>query len=266
MDRRVNRTRGGSFHINQIQRLVLPEEQLLKHCSSQPFNVQPSTKPSLILFDVNETLLDMDPVKKKINSLLGSKLGFRIWFGMLLQYSLVDNTTSEYHDFSTIGSAALDMAAMALDEKPDNDDKLKALSLMEKLPPYKDVEKGLKMLQTAGFRLAVLTNSSAATLRAQLEYASLGAYFEATVSVEAVKKFKPAPETYQLGAQTLGVAPGEVIMIAAHGWDIAGALKAGMQAGFIQRKGQSLYPLAPHPRFMGNDLIEVAEGIIKFHA
>ena len=225
--------------------------------------MQPATNPSLILFDVNETLLDMSPLQKKINSLLGSKLGFRIWFGMLLQYSLVDNTTSQYHDFATIGNAALDMAATALEEKPDNDDKVKALFVMEKLPAYKDVEKGLKKLQTAGFRLAVLTNSSAATLHAQLEYSGLGSYFEAALSVDAIRKYKPDPETYHWAAQTLQVAPAEVIMIAAHGWDIAGAVKAGMQAGFIQRKGQSLYPLAPKPQFAGNNLVEVAEGIIK---
>ena len=224
----------------------------------------PVTKPSLILFDVNETLLDMSPVKKKINNLLDNRLGFRIWFGMLLQYSLVDTLTSQYNDFTKIGYAALDMAAAALEENPDNDDKLKALSLMEKLPAYKDVEKGLKKLQTAGFRLAVLSNSSVATLHAQLAYSGLGSYFEAALSVDTIRKYKPAPETYQWAAQTLQVAPGEVIMVAAHGWDVAGALNAGMQAGFIQRKGQSLYPLAPAPQFAGNDLVEVAEVIVKF--
>lgn len=225
--------------------------------------MQSANKPSLILFDVNETLLDMSPVKKKVNSLLGSKLGFRIWFGMLLQYSLVDNLTSQYHDFSTIGYAALDMAAAALEEKPDDEDKLQALSAMEKLPAYKDVEKGLKKLQTAGFRLAVLTNSSASTLQAQLKYSGLGSYFEAALSVDTIKKYKPAQETYHWAAQMLHVVPDEVIMIAAHGWDIAGALKADMQAGFIQRKGQSLYSLAPNPWFAGSDLVEVAESIIK---
>ena len=85
------------------------------------------------------------------------------------------------------------------------------------------------------------------------------------MSVDGIKKYKPALETYQWAAQTLEVAPGEVIMVAAHGWDITGALKANMQAGFIQRKGQSLYPLAPHPQFTGNDFIEVAEGIVKFY-
>ena len=69
----------------------------------------------LILLDVNETLLNMSLLKKKINSLLDSSKGFRIWFGMLLQYSLVDNCcTKNYHGFAHIAGAILNIAAKAL--------------------------------------------------------------------------------------------------------------------------------------------------------
>ncbi len=84
-------------------------------------------KPSVILFDVNETLLDMSPLKEKVNKLLNSKRGFRIWFGMLLQYSLVDNCTGDYHDFSTIADATLDKAAKALETPMNAGQKQEAL-------------------------------------------------------------------------------------------------------------------------------------------
>ncbi len=93
----------------------------------------------IILFDVNETLLDMAPLKKKINSLLNSTKGFRIWFGMLLQYSLVDNCTNNYHDFSAIADAALDMAAKA---EIDQKEKKEALQTIKELSAYDDVPKG----------------------------------------------------------------------------------------------------------------------------
>jgi 2-haloacid dehalogenase len=51
-----------------------------------------NTKP-VIIFDVNETLLDMAPLKNNINSLLEEPQAFRIWFGMVLHYSLVENCT-----------------------------------------------------------------------------------------------------------------------------------------------------------------------------
>ncbi|MFN2459006.1 MAG: haloacid dehalogenase type II [Chitinophagaceae bacterium] len=225
--------------------------------------MQANKKPSVILFDVNETLMNMSPLKKKVNDILHSKRGFRIWFGMLLQYSLVDNCTGQYHDFSAIADATLDMAAQALQREIEEDEKKEALALMKKLSAYTDVEEGLKLLKQAGFRLATLTNSPMQTLSAQLDPTGLTKYFEATLSIDAVQKYKPAPETYQYAAQTLGVSTGDVIMVAAHGWDITGALQAGMQAAFIERKGQSLYPLASKPHFVCEDLVEFANAVIK---
>ena len=218
-------------------------------------------KPTVILFDVNETMLDMSPLKKKINNLLGSSQGFRIWFGMLLQYSLVDNCTNSYHDFVTIAGATLSMAADGLKKSITEMQKKEALATIKKLSAYPDVPKGLKALKENGFRLATLTNSPAATLSAQLKYAGLTKYFDTTLSIDTIKKYKPALETYEWAAEQLSVNTGEVMLVAAHGWDIAGALRAGLQAAFIQRKGQSLYTLSPSPQIVGKNLIEVVQKI-----
>ena len=221
-----------------------------------------ATKPTVILFDVNETLLDMTPLKKKINNLLGSSQGFRIWFGMLLQYSLVDNCTKSYHDFVTIAGAALSMAADGLKKSITEMQKKEALATIKQLSAYPDVPKGLKILKEKGFRLATLTNSPAATLSAQLKYASLTEYFEQTLSIDTIKKYKPALETYKWATEQLSVNTAEVMLVAAHGWDIAGALQAGLQAAFIERKGQSLYALSPSPQIVGKNLLEVVQKIL----
>lgn len=84
-------------------------------------------QPSVILFDVNETLLNMIPLKKKINNLLDSGKGFSIWFGMLLQYSLVDNCIHQYHDFPSIADASSEMAAKSLEKTLDEKEKKAAL-------------------------------------------------------------------------------------------------------------------------------------------
>ena len=220
-----------------------------------------TTKPTVILFDVNETLLDMTPLKKKINNLLGSSLGFRIWFGMLLQYSLVDNCTNSYHDFVAIAGATLSMAADGLKKSITEMQKKEAVATIKQLSAYPDVPKGLKALKEKGFRLATLTNSPAATLKAQLKFAGLTEYFEQTLSIDRIKKYKPALETYKWAAEQLSVNTAEVMLVAAHGWDIAGALQAGLQAAFIERKGQSLYTLSPSPQIVGKNLVEVVQKI-----
>ncbi len=221
--------------------------------------------PSVIIFDVNETLLDMSPLKKKINRVLETSKGFRIWFGMLLQYSLVDNNINNYHDFTAIADATLDMAAKALKIEIDQEEKKDALKTIKELPAHSDVPGGLQLLKENGYRLATLTNSPATTLSAQLQHAKLTGYFEVTLSIDTIKKYKPALEAYKWAAEQLSVHASEALFVAAHGWDIAGALQAGMQAGFIERKGQSLYPLTDKPNFTAKNLTRLADSIISHY-
>lgn len=217
----------------------------------------------LIIFDVNETLLDMTPLKNNINALLNNNQGFRIWFGMLLHYSLVDNATNQYHNFSSIAAATLEMAAKSLHKSVSEEEIKEALSVIRKLKTYPDAEKGLKLLKENGFKLATLTNSPENLLKEQLINSNLTDYFELTLSIDAIKKYKPAPETYHWAAKQLQVQPENIIMIAAHGWDITGAMLAGLQTGFVAREGQSLYSLSNKPDYQANDIYQIAHLIIK---
>jgi 2-haloacid dehalogenase len=218
-------------------------------------------KPILI-FDVNETLLDMTPLKKSVNNLLDTDQGFRIWFGMLLHYSIVSNSINEYHDFGTIAGATLAMTATSMNKKVDEDEIKEALSTIKTLQAYPDVEEGLKLLKDHGFRLATLTNSPPHALKQQLMNSNLTTYFEQTLSVDTLKKYKPEAETYIWAAKELAVQPKDMLMIAAHGWDLAGAAHAGLGTCFIAREGQSLYALSSTPDFEANDILAMAEQLV----
>lgn len=220
-------------------------------------------KPSAILFDVNETLMDMSGVKKAVNEILQSKKGYKIWFGLLLQYALVDTITGKFHDFGTIGGATLEMAAEMLRADLDEDSKMEVLRAMKEVPPHEEVKEALQRLKSAGFRLVTLTNSPFATLQNQLLNGELTALFEKNLSVEEFQLYKPHPETYRQALEKLEVEAGEAMMVAAHGWDIAGAAVVGMQTAFIRRKGQALYPLAPKPTLQAKDLTDLANILIK---
>ncbi len=166
----------------------------------------------VILFDVNETLLDMTPIKERINTILDHTDAFRIWFGLLLQYSLVANNTANYRDFPTIAGATLNMVAESFGLSIDDETKKSVLGLMTHLTAYPDVEPGLKKLSAAGFRLATLTNSPKRVLTDQLNFAGIQAYFESTLSIDAIKTYKPSLNTYQWAAEQLGVGTGEIIL------------------------------------------------------
>jgi 2-haloacid dehalogenase len=216
----------------------------------------------VIVFDVNETLLDMAPLKTNINTLLEEPQAFRIWFGMVLHYSLVENCTDQYHDFSTIAEAVLKMSAASLNKTVSDENMKKALSAIKSLKAYPDVEKGLTLLKENGFRLATLTNSPENGLKEQLINSNLTDHFEQALSINAIEKYKPLAETYLWAAKKLGVKPEEIIMIAAHGWDLAGATNAGLATGFIAREGQSLYTLSKKPDFEASDILEMAEKLV----
>ena len=121
---------------------------------------------------------------------------------------------------------------------------------------------GLHRLREAGFRMAALTNSTGQVAEAQLQHAGLRDFFEQALSADTVKRLKPAREVYLMAAQRLGVAPAEIRLIAAHAWDVTGAIRAGCTAAFVARPNMVLDPAGEQPDLVGADVREVAELII----
>lgn len=212
----------------------------------------------VLLFDVNETLLDLRALRPHFEDLFGDGRIMGEWFGLMLRLSLVATVTRTYRPFDELGKAALLMTAQKnnLDISAAKVDMV--LGGMLRLPPHADVIPALATLQNAGFRPATLTNSSPSMQAAQLQYAGLASFFEKQFSVDAVQLFKPAPETYQYVAAQLGVAIGQVRLIAAHDWDVTGAMRAGAKAAFVARPGMVLGNTAEIPDIIGPDLLVIA--------
>ena len=218
-------------------------------------------KPQLLIFDVNETLLDLSPLKDSINSALENDLGFEVWFPQLLHYSLVETLTDNYRDFSEIAAAVFKMTAEKFNKNFSDEEVKEILSKITELPPHADVVKGLQKLKEEGFIMVALTNGKPNVAKDQLEFAGLTSYFDEILSVEVVKKYKPATETYNFVTRKFGVENSMAMMIAAHGWDIAGAKRAGLKTAFISRPGKSLYPLADSPDLIFSTILELSESL-----
>ncbi len=213
-----------------------------------------SRRPRVLLFDVNETLLDIGPLKQKVGDLLQDPDAGTLWFTTMLQYSLVMTVSGQYAAFPEIGAATLQMLARNADVALAPAEAASLLAGMRSLEPHGDVRPALESLQRAGFRMATLTNSPAAGVKAQMAHAGLETFFERQLSVETVGKFKPHREVYEWAAREMGVRPQECMLIAAHGWDVAGATWAGMQAAFVARESQQKFPLAQTPQLDVADL------------
>ena len=218
------------------------------------------------VFDVNETLLDLGALDPHFGRVFGDAGVRRSWFLQVLQSALVATVTGVYSDFGAVGAAALDMTAEREGVKISDEDRRAILGGMRELPPHPEVPEALDRLRDAGLRLAALTNNTAEVAEAQLGNAGLSDRFEKILSADTVRRLKPAPEPYRAAAEALGVETAQVRLVAAHAWDVAGAMRAGCAAAFVARPGMVLDPLAEPPDVVGTDLSGVAASIIAAEA
>lgn len=217
---------------------------------------------SVLLFDVNESLLDLRALGPHFERVFGQAEVLHQWFGQVLQSAMLTVITGQYSDFGKVGRSALDMIAARQGVAISDADRTAIVGGMRELPPHPDVAAAFEALHGAGYRMASLTNSPPAVAQAQLENAGLARYLEKIISVDEVKSLKPAEKVYQHAAQLMGVKPGQTRLIAAHAWDVAGAMSAGCKAAFISRPGMVLNPLFEPPDIVEPDLMQVAQRII----
>jgi len=218
---------------------------------------------TVIIFDVNETLLDLAPLQKSVGNALGGRVELLpLWFSTMVHYSLVETLSGNYHDFGDIGTAALMMVAETHGIEISRDDAQAAIvNPLRSLPPHSDVVEGLRALKQDGFRIVSLTNSSSKGVEAQFKNADLTHCFEKRYSVDSIRKYKPHPDTYRMVLNDLGIEPEDALMVAAHAWDLAGAKNVGIQTAFIARPGKALYPNVARPDYVVKDLQELVEAL-----
>ena len=181
----------------------------------------------IIVFDVNETLLDLDSIRPVFDRIFGDPAAMRLWF---------DARRGRY--------AATDRFAT--------------------MPPHPEVPGALRRLRDHGFRLFTLTDNTLAISGRQLERGGVIDLFESRFSVdETVKRHKPAQEAYQSVAAALGLEPGNICLIASHVWDTIGAGTAGWQTALILREGNAPLDVGPQPDYIGKDLDAIADQLIE---
>jgi len=214
-----------------------------------------------LFFDVNQTLLDTSGLNQAVAQRLGNKPErAEAWFTSVLHHSLVGTVTGSFHSFGDIAEAVLEMTAarygITLSEAASP-----LAEIIAAMPAYPDVANGLTALQQQGYTLVALTNSSAALAEKQLSSAGLAPLFTRILSVEQIQVYKPDLRVYQWAMNEMGQPASACMMVAAHGWDVDGAKRAGMKTAFVARKGQALYPLAPSPDYVVDDIAALAAEI-----
>ncbi len=218
---------------------------------------------SVLVFDVNETLLDLRALDPHFDRLFGDAGVRRQWFGLVLRNALSLTIIGGYQDFVSVGAASLRMVAERQQVSVTPADLSTVSAAMAGLPAHDDVAPNLERLAGAGFRLAALTNSPQEAAERQLANAGIADHFERIMSVGPTAKFKPAPDVYHMAAAELGVEPTAMTMVAAHDWDVAGAMAVGYRGAYVMRPGMVHNPLYQTPDLSGPNLGVVADVLIE---
>jgi 2-haloacid dehalogenase len=189
--------------------------------------------PRAVAFNAMGTLFQLSPLRDRLRGLGAPDPALEAWFGRLLHSAASLTLAGDFLPFAELAETALrtTLAQLGLDEGRAGE----VLEGLAELPPYEDAEEALANAREAGLTVALLTNGGEANTRKLLETAGLDRYVDAAISVEEIRRYKPAPEPYRHAAHRLGADLGEVYLVAAHGWDVVGARNAGLQAVWVDR-------------------------------
>ena len=223
------------------------------------------TSPPLIVFDVNETLLDLQTVSPLFERVFGHKSALQLWFANLILYSEALTLARDYVPFTEIGAAVLQMLADTRGVRITAADKKELTDRFATMPAYADVPRALRKLRLAGFHLFTLTNNIVEVQKQQLEHAGIIDQFDNhfSVGVPEVRRHKPAPEVYAYVERQLGVPGSQLFLVACHTWDTLGAVAAGWGAALVKRPGNDVLSVGPQPTLVGADLDDVADQLIQ---
>jgi 2-haloacid dehalogenase len=221
--------------------------------------------PSICVFDVNETLLDIEFLAPVFQRLFGDARVLREWFGQLVLYSGAITLSGPYTTFFALGQGVLKMLGSIHHVAVQQSDIDELRTRMLTMPAHPDVPAGLKQLKDANFRLVTLTNSPPDPQTSPLKHAGIDGWFERSFSIDRVRRFKPAPQVYHMVAEELDVPTSAICMIAAHVWDTIGAQSVGCSGALIARPGNAPLPVhgLPQPQAVAPDLPGVATQLVR---
>ena len=227
--------------------------------------MKPPLRPTVIVFDVNETLIDITTLEPLFERIFGDPGVMREWFAQLILYSEAVTLSGIYVPFDEVAAGVFRMIGEIRQRKVGKAEISELRMLLQSMPPHAGVAEALIRLKKAGFRLVTLTNSPPSQGSGPMEQGGLAEHFERMFSVDAVRKFKPSSKVYQMVADALEVELEDLCLVAAHAWDTLGAQAAGCAGALVTLPGNAVLHVRglPEPDILARDIPDVADKIIR---
>lgn len=220
--------------------------------------------PTLVLFDVNETLSDLEPLRRRFEQVGAHGQLLEVWFASTLRDGFALTAAGAYADFRAVARGVLRGLLSQLETLQRNPDDAAehVLAGFAELDVHPDVPGAMRRLADANVRMATLTNGAAEIAAKLLERAGLADLVERFLSVDEVRRWKPAREPYLHAARELGVEPQRCTLVAVHPWDIDGAKHAGLHAGWLNRRKATYPDFFESPDATGETLGALADALV----
>jgi 2-haloacid dehalogenase len=201
---------------------------------------------SAVVFDAYGTLLDVHAAVACHAARLGARAApvSALWRAKQLEQSWILSAVGDYADFAQLTERALDVA---LATHGIADDALRAdlLAAYRRLDAFADAAPALTALRGRGLATAILSNGEPAMLGDAVQAAGLSPLLDAVLSVHGLRRYKPAPEVYELATRRFACAPASIAFVSGNAWDAFGAARFGFRVFWLNR--------APQPEEYGLD-------------
>jgi 2-haloacid dehalogenase len=218
-------------------------------------------RPDVVAFDVNETLLDLAPVRAELVESGQPETLLDTVFARTLLTGFAAATAGTWCRFRD----AFDAALAQLTDLPA-DRRAQVAGAFLELAPHPDVEPALRRLTAAGVRVVTLTHGSPGVAEAGLERGGITPLVERSLSSEVIRAWKPSREVYLWAAGACSVAPDRLALVAAHGWDVHGAQRAGLTGAWFPRDERSYPAVFAAPHVLGTDLAGAVDELLALPA
>jgi 2-haloacid dehalogenase len=216
-------------------------------------------RPAVVAFDVIGTLMSLEPLRERLTQIGQPPHLLEAWYTRTLRDGMALSATGDYVPFTDVAEAAL----RGVTSYTVSDEQVaQIMAGFNELPAFPDALPAITSLTEAGIRVACLTNGSAYLTSSFVNRTGLGALIDRVITIDEVYRWKPSGMVYRYAAELLDITPDRMGMVAAHDWDCHGAKRAGLITGWVSRKSGGFgAPFAP-PDVTGEDLTEVAAGLL----
>jgi 2-haloacid dehalogenase len=222
--------------------------------------VQSATKTrfSAVVFDAFP-VFDPRPIfglAERIFPGKGAELS-NVWRTRQFEYQWLSALSEHYTDFWAATENSLVFAAEMLRLELTDEKRAQLMQAYLTMKAWPDVPPALGTLKQSGIRLALLSNMTSKMLNANIASAGLEGTFEAVLSTDEERSYKPAARAYKMALDALALKREEILFAPFAGWDAAGAKWFGYPTFWVNRLDLPAERLGVTPDAVGRNLSDL---------